>query len=99
MMLISPLLKHVVYPALAHTGYLRHRAAHGTLAIVTYHGVIPPAYRSLDAHLDGSLVTAELLRRQLRLLKSQYNVISPERLPCLVRPASGAAAAHGAAYL
>jgi peptidoglycan/xylan/chitin deacetylase (PgdA/CDA1 family) len=30
--------------------------------------------------LDGSLVTADALRRQLRLLKSQYAVISPDRL-------------------
>ena len=32
----------------------------------------------MDAAFDGNLVTAEALQRQLRFLKSNYNVISPE---------------------
>jgi peptidoglycan/xylan/chitin deacetylase (PgdA/CDA1 family) len=79
MSLISPLLKHVVYPSLARTGYLRHSATADSLAIVTYHGVLPPYYRSLDPSLDGSLVSADSFRRQLRLLKARYQVISPEQ--------------------
>jgi peptidoglycan/xylan/chitin deacetylase (PgdA/CDA1 family) len=46
---------------------------------VTYHGVRPSGYVSSDAMLDGSLVSAESLRAQLRLLKARYHVISPER--------------------
>ena len=78
MILISPLLKHVVYPSLSRTGYLRHHAAADSLAIVTYHGVSPSNYRSLDPDLDGGLVSADSFRRQLRLLKARYRVISPE---------------------
>jgi peptidoglycan/xylan/chitin deacetylase (PgdA/CDA1 family) len=78
MRLISPLLKHAVYPGLAKAGYLRRRNGAGP-AVVTYHGVIPRGYWIIDASLDGSLVAAESLRRQLQLLKDQYNVISPQQ--------------------
>jgi len=78
MRLISPLLKHAVYPGLAKTGYLRRRNGAGP-AVVTYHGVMPRGYRMIDPNLDGSLVAAVSLRRQLSLLKDQYNVISPQQ--------------------
>ncbi len=78
MRLISPLLKHVVFPSLAKAGYLNRRIGAGP-AILTYHGVPPKEYQVLDPALDGSLVTAESLRRQLKLLKQQYNVITPEQ--------------------
>jgi peptidoglycan/xylan/chitin deacetylase (PgdA/CDA1 family) len=78
MRLISPVLKHMVYPALARSGYLRRRAGAGP-AILTYHGVLPAGYRVLDLDLDGSLVTLESFRQQLQLLKKQYSVISPEQ--------------------
>jgi peptidoglycan/xylan/chitin deacetylase (PgdA/CDA1 family) len=74
---VSPLLKHGVFPALAKLGYLRHRNGGGP-AIVTYHGIMPQGYKMMDPDLDGSLVTAESFRRQIQLLKKQYNVISPE---------------------
>ena len=77
MRLVSPLLKHVVYPGLSKTGYLR-RAAHTGPVVLTYHGVLPAEYKVVDPALDGSLVTADSFRRQLRFLKEQYNVISPE---------------------
>jgi peptidoglycan/xylan/chitin deacetylase (PgdA/CDA1 family) len=77
MRLISPFLKKVVYPALSHSGLLRS-AAHEGLAVVTYHGVIPQAYEPVDAAFDGNLVSVDLLRRHLRLLKAHYNVIAPE---------------------
>ena len=76
MRFVSPLLKQVLYPSLATTGYFRRRASRGELSVVTYHGVLPRGYESTDPVLDGSLVTAESLRRQLRLLKSSYNVVS-----------------------
>ena len=80
MRFISPLLKRVGYPLLSRTGYLRRVARNGQLCIVTYHGVRPAEYVSSDATLDGGLVTAAALRRQLHLLKSRYSVISPGQL-------------------
>lgn len=77
MRLISPILKHAVYPSLAKAGYLRHRYAPGPV-IVTYHGVLPEGYEAIDPDLDGSLVTMAALRRQLRLLKGHYHVVSPK---------------------
>ena len=77
MRFISPVLKRVVYPGMASSGYFSAAARPG-LAVVTYHGVLPKGYTPLDPGFDGSLITAETFRRQLRLLKSKYNVISPE---------------------
>lgn len=77
MRLVSPLLKHVVYPALSKTGYLR-RAAQSDPVVVTYHGVFPPGYKPNSEALDGHLVTAEMFRQHMRLLKSKYNLISPQ---------------------
>lgn len=77
MKIVSPLLKRVVYPSLSKTGILRHASGKG-LAVVTYHGVVPPGYQPIDEALDGNLVTPEQLRRQLRFLKSRYNVVQPQ---------------------
>jgi peptidoglycan/xylan/chitin deacetylase (PgdA/CDA1 family) len=79
MRIVSPLLKKVVYPALSAAGVFHHTSAAG-LAVVTYHGIVPPGYEPIDAALDGNLVSADTLRRQLRLLKSHYNVISPDEV-------------------
>lgn len=78
MRIISPLLKRLVFPALAGAGYF-HRAARPGLAVITYHGVLPPGYVPIDHGFDGSLITAETFRQQLRLLKKNYTVISPEQ--------------------
>jgi peptidoglycan/xylan/chitin deacetylase (PgdA/CDA1 family) len=78
MKLISPLLKHMVYPLLSSSGYFRRVAGRGGLSVVTYHGVLPEGYRSSDSSLDANLVSAQTLRRQLRWLKANYRVISPE---------------------
>jgi len=77
MRVISPLLKHVIYPGLSRSGYLRRTHGAGP-TVVTYHGVLPTGYKVIDSDLDGNLVSAETLRRHLRLLKASYNVISPE---------------------
>lgn len=79
MRFVSPLLKRVVYPCLASTGYFR-RVQRPGIAVITYHGVVPSDDERVDPGLDGSLVDTETLRRQLRLLKSNYNVISPEEM-------------------
>ena len=73
----SPLLKHVVYPCLAGSGYLRGNRRSPGICVVTYHGVLPEGYKSIDPDLDGAMVSRETLRRQLRLLKSHFQVISP----------------------
>lgn len=77
MRFVSSALKYVVFPSLARSGYLRWSAGAGP-AIVTYHGVFPVGYKVRDGALDGNLVHAHALRRQLRLLKSYYNVVTPE---------------------
>jgi peptidoglycan/xylan/chitin deacetylase (PgdA/CDA1 family) len=76
MKLVSPLLKHVLYPGLAKTGYFRRKVT--MPAIITYHGILPAGYKVIDPAFDGSLIAASSFRLQLRLLKEQYNVISPE---------------------
>jgi peptidoglycan/xylan/chitin deacetylase (PgdA/CDA1 family) len=77
MRIVSPLLKKVLYPALATTGVFRRTHASG-LAVVTYHGVLPPGYAAIDTAFDGNLLRADVLRQQLHLLKGSYNVISPD---------------------
>jgi len=74
---VSPALKHIVFPALSRSGYLRYTAGAGP-AVVTYHGVFPAGYEIRNPALDGNLVRADSLRRQLQLLKTRYDVITPE---------------------
>jgi peptidoglycan/xylan/chitin deacetylase (PgdA/CDA1 family) len=76
---VTPILKRAIYPLLAASGYFRAVSRPG-LAVITYHGVLPPGYTPIDPGFDGSLITADVFRRQLRLLKSKYNVISPEAM-------------------
>jgi peptidoglycan/xylan/chitin deacetylase (PgdA/CDA1 family) len=76
---VSPFLKKVLYPSLSMSGFFRRATASG-LAVVTYHGVLPRGYEPVDSAFDGNLVSAEMLGQQLRLLKTDYNVISPEDL-------------------
>ena len=77
MRFVSPALKHIVFPLLSRSGYLRYTAGAGP-AVVTYHGVFPAGYEVRNVALDGNLVHAGSLRRQLQLLKKRYHVISPE---------------------
>src|SRR5215469_12077568 len=77
MRIVSPLLKRVLYPSLSTAGVFHRTCATG-LAVVTYHGVLPQGYVSVDPAFDGNLISVEMLHLQLRLLKAHYNVISPE---------------------
>jgi peptidoglycan/xylan/chitin deacetylase (PgdA/CDA1 family) len=77
MRIVSPFLKKIVYPSLS-TGSVFRRTAPRGLAVVTYHGVRPRGYEPVDAAFDGNLISADTLRRQLRLLKKHYSVIAPE---------------------
>jgi peptidoglycan/xylan/chitin deacetylase (PgdA/CDA1 family) len=74
---VTPILKRIVYPCLANTGYFRSVARPG-LAVITYHGVLPQGYAPIDPGFDGNLISADTFRQQLRLLKKKYTVISPE---------------------
>jgi peptidoglycan/xylan/chitin deacetylase (PgdA/CDA1 family) len=78
MRVISPLLKHLVYPGLSKSGYLRW-SARGGPSIVTYHGILPEGYAVRDPALDGHLVSAEAFLSQVRFLKSKYDLISPDQ--------------------
>lgn len=78
MRFVSPLLKKVVYPALHRTGGLRFIAPAGGCAVLSYHGILPAEYHSPDPFLEGNLVCAEALRKQLRFLKAQYEIIRPD---------------------
>ncbi len=75
--MVSPLLKRVIYPGLSRWGWLRSRSAQ-TPAVLTYHGVSPAGYRTIDPFLDGNLITASAFRRHLQFLKTYYQVVSPE---------------------
>ncbi len=80
MLFVTPLLKNVAYPALSSFGYFRSwrtRQAN-PLTVLTYHGVFPQGYVPRSRLLDGNLISAKRLHRQLNLLKRHYNVICPE---------------------
>jgi len=78
MKLVSPLLKHVVYPAFHYSGQLSRIPLSGGCVAINYHGVLPPDHLDADPFLDGNLVRVEQFRRQLQFLKLRYQVISPD---------------------
>jgi peptidoglycan/xylan/chitin deacetylase (PgdA/CDA1 family) len=80
MLLVTPFLKHVVYPSLARLGYFRkwRTKQPDQLTVLTYHGVFPEGYKARSRFLDGNLISKDRLREQLRILKCRYNVIAPE---------------------
>lgn len=77
MRVISPLLKRALYPSLGKAGYFRH-SRDSFLSVITYHGVLSDNYQVRDQFLDATLVSIENFRKQLRFLKSAYDVISCE---------------------
>ncbi|HEY1802778.1 MAG TPA: polysaccharide deacetylase family protein [Terriglobales bacterium] len=80
MLFVTPLLKNAAYPTLSSLGYFRSwrtRQAN-PLTVLTYHGVFPEGYVPRSRLLDGNLISAQRLHRQLSLLKRHYNVICPE---------------------
>jgi peptidoglycan/xylan/chitin deacetylase (PgdA/CDA1 family) len=46
-------------------------------AVVNYHGVFPSDFGARDRFIDGNLVSPEQLQKQLRFLKTDYEVIAP----------------------
>jgi peptidoglycan/xylan/chitin deacetylase (PgdA/CDA1 family) len=80
MRLVSPLLKHVVYPVLHYSGWLDRITPLAGYAVVNYHGVVPSDYSKGEAFLDGNLVTPEVFRDQIRFLKTHYRFIHPKEV-------------------
>jgi peptidoglycan/xylan/chitin deacetylase (PgdA/CDA1 family) len=78
MRLVSPILKHAVYPVLHHIGCLDRVRLAGACTVVSYHGVVPADHPGGEAFLDGNLVRPEVLRQHLRFLKGHYHVVHPE---------------------
>jgi peptidoglycan/xylan/chitin deacetylase (PgdA/CDA1 family) len=78
MKLVSPMLKHAVYPTLRQIGYLDRVMPPGGYAVANYHGVLPVDYSDYDPFLDANLVGVEVFRKQLQFLKKHYHVIHPE---------------------
>jgi len=81
MYLISSLLRHLLYPSFSRSGVFRafrNRKMKNALTVVTYHGVFPKKYKVEDRLFDGNLIRSYEFQEQLRLLKSNYNVIRPE---------------------
>jgi peptidoglycan/xylan/chitin deacetylase (PgdA/CDA1 family) len=78
MRLVSPLLKHAVYPALHRTGWLDRITPPGGFAVLCYHGVVPAGHSGSDVVLDGGLVRPQAFRQQIQFLKTHYHVIHPE---------------------
>jgi peptidoglycan/xylan/chitin deacetylase (PgdA/CDA1 family) len=80
MRLLSPILHRMVYPALGSVGYFHARSSISSgVSVITYHGVLPSGYQIKYPLLDDALVSPELFRSQLRLLKKHYNVVSPDQ--------------------
>jgi peptidoglycan/xylan/chitin deacetylase (PgdA/CDA1 family) len=78
MRLVTPLLKHAVYPALHHSGCLNRISPFGGYAVVNYHGVVPADHSGNEVFLDGNLVQPDVFRQQLQFLKSRYHVVHPD---------------------
>lgn len=74
----AQLIQRMVYPVLGSVGYFHSRFIL-PVNVVTYHGVRPEGYESPDTFLDGALLSADMFRSQLRLLKKHYTVASPEQ--------------------
>ena len=78
MRFVSPLLRKVVYPAMHYSGSLKGFVPNDACLVVNYHGVIPPDPYCRHPFLDANLVSSAELRKQLRFLKNNYNVIDAE---------------------
>jgi peptidoglycan/xylan/chitin deacetylase (PgdA/CDA1 family) len=92
MRLVSPLLKHALYPALHHSGWLKGMMPAAGFAVVNYHGVIPADHArdpaGQDSFLDANLTRPDEFRKQLRFLKDRYHVIHPEDFRAYVEQGS-----------
>jgi peptidoglycan/xylan/chitin deacetylase (PgdA/CDA1 family) len=75
---VSSILRRAVYPAMSRASVFSRRVRPGEVCVLTYHGVVPEGSATGVSPAEGTLVSAEQFRRQLRLLKSRYELITPE---------------------
>ena len=75
---VSSLLRSVVYPAMSRAGLLSRHARTGDVSVLTYHGVLPHGAVMRLSPTDGTLLSADQFTEELRFLKSRYQLISPE---------------------
>ena len=54
------------------------RVRAGEVCVVTYHGVLPEGWTAAASPIEGTLVSRDRFRQHLRLLKSRYQLITPE---------------------
>ena len=78
MIAVSSILRRAVYPAMSRAGIFSRRLHSGEVCVLTYHGVLPEGSATGASPTEGTLVSAEQFRRQLRFLKSHYELITPE---------------------
>ena len=77
MRIVSPILKNIVYPSLSKAGQFP-RSTSADPVVITYHGIFPDGYAPVNDMLDGHLVTRRAFLSQIKLLKSKYNIVSPQ---------------------
>lgn len=77
-MVLSSLLRRVVYPAMSSARLFSRRMRVGGVCVLTYHGVLPEGSRTGKSPAEGTLLSAEQFRRQVRFLKSRYELVTPE---------------------
>jgi peptidoglycan/xylan/chitin deacetylase (PgdA/CDA1 family) len=75
---LSSFLRRAVYPAMSSAGLFARRVHAGDVCVLTYHGVLPEGSGAGQSPVEGTLVSAAQFRRQLRFLKSRYQLITPE---------------------
>ena len=77
MIAVSALLRQAVYPVMARAGAFARRLSSGSVAVLTYHGVIDEPVMGASP-VETGLIAAPAFRRHLRYLKSRYHLISPD---------------------
>lgn len=78
MIVLSSFLRRAVYPVMSGAGMFSRGACAGDVRVLTYHGVLPEGSGTGKSPADGALLSAEQFRRQLRFLKSRYELITPD---------------------
>jgi peptidoglycan/xylan/chitin deacetylase (PgdA/CDA1 family) len=63
---------------MSRVGIFSRRVRAGDVCVLTYHGVLPEGSVAVKSPTGETLLPAEQFRRQLRFLKSRYELISPE---------------------
>jgi len=75
---VSSLLRRAVYPAMSRAGIFPRRVGAGEVCVLTYHGLLREGSVKAKSPTADTLLSAAQFRRQLRFLKSRYQLITPE---------------------